>query len=141
MIKKIILLIIIFSSLMFQTKAQIDTIAYRKTMMGYQYSHQGRLLTYYQLNRLVKTCVEARGEMRKANLLNIGSSSLGAAGGAVIGYILAGKIIDGTDIDYKILAYGGGLVIVSVPLYYSTQKRTLNAVKKYNLYCGINTYN
>lgn len=129
MIKNIFFLIILLTSL--TVDAQTDTISYLKTINGYQFVYQNQELSFIRLSKIVKTCEEAKKEMNKAEFLWFGGYFFSYSGSYIVGYVLGGALF-GADIDYKLLAVGGGLVLGSIPLNMAISKHTIFAVKIFN---------
>ncbi|MBN2662170.1 MAG: hypothetical protein JXR68_00855 [Bacteroidales bacterium] len=129
MLKYIILIFIVFSA--FLAESQTDTISYIKTINGYQFVYQDQELSLFKLSKIVKTCQDAKKEMNKAEFIWLSSYLFSYTGGYIVGYILGGALF-GADINYELLAIGGGLVLVSIPLNLAISKHTLLAVQIFN---------
>jgi hypothetical protein len=113
------------------THAQSDSIYIAKNFWGYKFYHQNERLNINQLPLLMEDNPEALDIMVKAKNRHVLSSIVSGAGGFLIGLQLANTIIGGEP-NWTMAAIGGGLVIVSIPIYSKSYKLSSGAVNIHN---------
>lgn len=112
-------------------QSESDSVYIIKNFWGYKFYHQQERLNINQLPSLMEANPEALDKSVKAKNRYVLSSIVSGAGGFLIGLQLANTIIGG-DPNWTMAAIGGGLVIVSIPIYSQSYKLSSTAVGIYN---------
>lgn len=109
----------------------MDSIYVSKTFWGYKYYQGNYRINFNQLPMVMENNAEASLLIDKARSRHTFSAILSGAGGFLIGLQLANEIIGG-EANWAMVAVGGGLIAISIPIKASSNKLTLNAVDAYN---------
>ena len=122
-------------------EAQIysDSIFIQKSFIGYKFYQMDARINFNQLPEIMKEDQQAYILVKKAKNKNTISSILGGAGGFIIGLQLANVIITG-DPNWAVLAVGGGLVVISIPIFVKSNRQSLEAIDMYNSGLGISSH-
>lgn len=124
--------IIIFSALFLSFQySGAQHIRIEKTGLGTVFYQNNRLLSMSDLTNVVKKNDEAYSLIKKAKNNNVISQVIGGIGGFTIGWQL-GAALAGSQMNYKFLALGVGIILVSIPVSIKSRKQTQKAVDIYN---------
>ena len=108
-----------------------DSITMKKVFGGYQFYQGERLL---KMNDLTITMVlnnEAYKQIKSARSAYTMASILSYAGGFLVGWPL-GTAIGGGEPNWTLAGIGAGLIVVSIPITQSFNKKAKQAVDTYN---------
>jgi len=108
-----------------------DSIFISKGFLGYRYYHHDERLNINHLPALMYENAEAYELVTKAKNKQVLSSIVSGAGGFLIGLQLANLIIGG-EANWTVAAVGGGLIVVSIPVFSRSNKLSRLAVEGYN---------
>ena len=108
-----------------------DSIYVAKTFLGYKYYQSNFRINFNQLPSVMGNNADATMFIDKARNRHTFSAILSGAGGFLIGLQLANEIIGG-DANWAMVAVGGGLIAISIPVKASSNKLTIKAVDAYN---------
>ncbi|MDX9919072.1 MAG: hypothetical protein RB289_03650 [Paludibacter sp.] len=123
-------LLAVSMSFMFGQTAS-DSITMKKVFGGYQFYQGERLL---KMNDLTITMVlnnEAYKQIKSARSAYTMASILSYAGGFLVGWPL-GTAIGGGEPNWTLAGIGAGLIVVSIPITQSFNKKAKQAVDTYN---------
>lgn len=109
----------------------VDSISVAKTFLGYKYYQGNFRINFNQLPMLMENNAEASMLIDKARSRQTLSAILSGAGGFLIGLQLANEIIGG-EANWAMVAVGGGLIAISIPINASSNKLTIKAVNAFN---------
>jgi len=115
-----------------------DSVYIYKSFLGYKFIQHEERLNFNQLPDVLDENQEAFLLIKKAKTNNIVSSIIGGIGGFMIGWQLGTAIVGGEP-NWTLAAVGGGLVVVSIPIYSKSMGQTLRAVDLYNAGLGTNS--
>lgn len=127
--KKIIITVCVVIIAVLNCQAQ--KIEREKTFGGYKYSQGGVSLSMNELVSIMGTNSEAYELMKSARSTYTFAQIIGGAGGFMIGWPL-GTAIGGGDPNWTLAGIGAGLVVVSIPIYSTSNRKTKQAVDLYN---------
>ncbi len=108
-----------------------DTIQYRKTGAGYNFTLNNEALTLDRLENVLQNNPASFDYFKKAKSTKGIISVLGYAGGALIGYPL-GTMLGGGQPNWTLAAVGCGLLVIGIPIASNADKNILRAVQIYN---------
>lgn len=108
-----------------------DSISMKKFFGGYQFSQGGKRLNMYQLVNAMKPNEQAFNQIKSAQSTYTLASIIGGAGGFLIGWPI-GTAIGGGEPNWVMAGIGAGLVIVSIPISQSYNKKARQAVDTFN---------
>jgi hypothetical protein len=130
--KKInIILIILISSFNFAMGQTNDSITMKKVVGGYHFFLGEERLTVNQLVKAMKTNNEAYSLVKSAQSNNTIASVIGGVGGFMVGWTL-GTALGGGEPNWAVAGVGAGLIVVSIPISHSFNKKVKKAVETYN---------
>jgi hypothetical protein len=109
----------------------VDSIYVSKTFWGYKYYQGNFRINFNQLPEVMEYHADATMFIDKARNRHTLSAILSGAGGFLIGLQLANEIIGG-EANWAMVAVGGGLIAISIPISASSNKLTIKAVDAYN---------
>lgn len=98
---------------------------------GYLYTQGGELLSFYELDDLVKSNPLAYKQMRKAQSEYTVATVVSFAGGLLIGYPL-GTALGGGEPNWSIAGVGVVLTIIAIPIESSAHRKANQAIDLYN---------
>ncbi len=124
-------LLMILGAISAHAQTGSDSVYVAKSFWGNRFYHQGERLNINQLAPLLHENSEADILATKAKNKSVLSSILGGAGGFLIGLQLANAIIGGEP-NWTVAAVGGGLVVVSIPIFSRSNQLSNQAVDIYN---------
>jgi hypothetical protein len=112
---------------------QKDTIDVQKTFGGYRYMKNGQKLNSKELLNTLSIYPLAFNEAKVAKSNSICANILAFSGGILVGWYI-GSQINGQSNDNQVglLAAGGGLIGISIPLSLKSNKKMKTAVDLYN---------
>ncbi len=130
--KSAVLVLIIFMGFI-SAKAQTpsDSVFVHKNFWGYKFYQKDARLNFNQLPYIMESDQEAYLLIKKARNINTISSIISGTGGFLIGWQL-GTALFGGEVNWTMAAIGGGLIVVSIPIYSKSYKKSLQAVDIYN---------
>lgn len=130
--KKInIILIVIISSFNLAMGQTNDSITMKKVVGGYQFFQGEERLTVNKLVKAMKTNNEAYSLVKSAQSNNTIASVIGGVGGFMLGWNL-GTALGGGEPNWAVAGVGAGLIVVSIPISHSFNKKVKKAVETYN---------
>lgn len=113
-------------------ESENDSIIIKNGALGGQsYYLNSKRLSAAQLSTMMKPNEQAFKYINTGRTLNTFGNILGVAGGFMVGYTL-GRAMVGGEINWTIPLIGAGLVVVSLPLNASGNKKIRSAVELYN---------
>lgn len=117
----------------FSSKAQTpsDSVFVHKNFGVYKFFQKDARLNFNQLPYIMEDDQEAYHLIKKAKNTNVVSSIISGTGVFLIGWQLATVLIGG-EANWTMAAIGGGLVVISIPIYSKSYKQSLQAVNIYN---------
>ena len=122
-----------------EAQAYSDSIFFHKSFIGYKFYQMDSRINFNQLPEIMKEDQQAYVLVKKAKNKNTISSILGGAGGFLLALQLANVII-GEDPNWPMIAIGGGLVVISIPIFSKSYKQSLNAIDMYNSGLGTSSH-
>jgi hypothetical protein len=131
--KKIFLLLVLFTVSVFTGNAQDSSmkITSKKVFGGYVYKQNDKFLSGKQLVELMKNNTEALQLINSANTSKTWAMILGGAGGALVGFPI-GTAIGGGDAKWELAGAGAALLLITIPISNSYNKKSKKAVDIYN---------
>ncbi len=108
-----------------------DSIFVAKSFWGYNFYQTDVRLNFNQLPYIMEENKEAHLLIKKARSNHTISSILSGAGGFLIGWQL-GTALFGGEPNWAIAGVGGGLIVISIPLYSKSYRQSLEAIDIYN---------
>lgn len=127
----LLVLALVWASSSFGQTEERDSIYVAKGFLGYRYYHQDERLNINHLPLLMHDNAEAYELITKSKNKHVLSSIISGAGGFLIGLQIANVIIGG-DPNWSVVAAGGGLMVLSIPIFARSNKLSLQAVEIYN---------
>ena len=130
--KSVVLVFIIFMGFI-SAKAQTpsDSVFVHKNFWGYKFYQKDTRLNFNQLPYIMEGDQEAYLLIKKARNINTISSVISGIGGFLLGWQLVTVLVGG-EANWTMVAIGGGLIVVSIPIYSKSHKQSLQAVNLYN---------
>jgi len=125
--KYIYFLILVLSTFLLHTQ----TIQINKSLGVYQFYQNNKKITYRETINIMKADGESYQLIKSAYKNNIIAGSLGIMGCLIIGESLS-KTISGEKPNWKHTGIGTGLIVASIPIFSHSNKKSLQAVNKYN---------
>lgn len=126
--RKIILTLII---VVVSTASYSQKINMEKTFGGYKFTQNGKNLGLSELVNTMKNDEQSYSLAKSAKSNYVLSQIIGGAGGFMVGWPL-GTAIAGGEPNWTIAGIGAGLIIVSIPITSSANKKMKKAVNRYN---------
>lgn len=128
----IIFTLMAISSTFVLGQTAVDSISMEKGFGGYVF-YQGdqKLKNVTQLANVMKSNPEAHSQILSAKSSYNTALVLGGVGGAFIGWPL-GTALGGGEPNWALAGIGAGLVVVSIPLTQSFNKKAIQAVQTFN---------
>ncbi len=123
-------LLAVSMSFMFGQTAS-DSITMKKVFGGYQFYQGERLLKMSDLTITMVLNNEAYKQIKSARSAYTMASILSYAGGFLVGWPL-GTAIGGGEPNWTLAGIGAGLIVVSIPITQSFNKKAKQAVDTYN---------
>jgi len=131
--KRIFYLLIVLGGYLNVSQAQStsDSVFVYRGFLGYKYVYHDARLNFNQLPEILEDNQEAYQLIKKARTHHTFSSIISGTGGFLIGWQLGTALVGG-DPNWTMAAIGGGLIVVSIPLYTTAAKKSLDAIDLYN---------
>ena len=123
------LLVVTFSFTFGQTST--DSIAMKKVFGGYQFYQGEKILRMNQLVKAMEPNEQAYKQIKSAQSTYTLASIVGFAGGFMVGWPI-GTAISGGEPNWTMAGIGAGLIVVSIPISNSFNKKAKLAVDTYN---------
>ena len=114
-------------------------IEMKKVLGSYQFTQNGKKISYSSLVKLMESNSEAHNLMKKSKSNNTIASILGGAGGALIGFPL-GTAAGGGNANWTLAGIGAGLVALGSPISSSANRNGKKAVELYNSSLNSSSY-
>ncbi|QDH80704.1 hypothetical protein FKX85_17315 [Echinicola soli] len=127
--KKAMLTLVIVLSVSVLCCAQ--RIESHKVFGGYQYTQNGQHISFKHMTKAMESNPRAFDLIKKARTSNTFASIVGFAGGALIGWPI-GAALGGGEPNWALAGIGAGLIVVTIPISSSANKKTHQAVDIYN---------
>ncbi|ASB49151.1 hypothetical protein [Alkalitalea saponilacus] len=127
----IISLFIVSFSLTFGQSAVTDSITVKRVFGGYQFIQGEKRLTMHQLVNAMETNELALQQIKSAQSSHNLATIVGAVGGFMVGWPI-GAALGGGEPNWTMAGIGAGLIVVSIPITQSTNKKTIQAIETYN---------
>ena len=108
-----------------------DSISMKKVFGGYQFYQGDKRLNMNQLVKAMKPNEKAYKEIKSAQSTYTLSTIVGFAGGFMVGWPI-GTAIGGGEPNWTMAGIGAGLIVVSIPITQSFNKKAKQAVETYN---------
>lgn len=108
-----------------------NKITVQKSFGAVNFYQEGKSLTLRQLIRVITPCEAACAKIKSSQRLYTTGIITACVGGFIIGW-QAGNAINGHSPKWGIVALGGGIALVSIPLTKHSIKKAINAVDLYN---------
>lgn len=126
----ILTLLSVYSTFSFG-QTEVDSITMKKVFGGYEFYQGDKRLNVNQLVDAVKPNEQVYNEMKAAKSSYTLATIISSAGGFMIGWPL-GTAVGGGEPNWTVAGIGAGLVVVSIPISQSFNKKAKAAVDKYN---------
>ena len=114
--RRLLFFVLMFGFFISNAQIPSDSVFVAKNFWGYKFYQKDQRLNFNQLPYIMEGSSEAHTLITKARTNNTISSIIGGAGGFLIGWQLASAIIGG-DPNWTLAGIGGGLIIVSIPIF------------------------
>lgn len=108
-----------------------DSITMKKVFGGYQFYQGERLLKMSELTSTMVLNNEAYKQIKSAQSTYTMATIFSYAGGFLVGWPL-GTAIGGGEPNWTLAAIGAGLIVVTIPITQSFNKKAKQAVDTYN---------
>ncbi|MBS2101016.1 hypothetical protein [Carboxylicivirga linearis] len=108
-----------------------DSIRIEKTFGGYQFYQGEKRLKVKDLVNTMQSNAQAYQEIKSAQSSYTLASIVGFAGGFMVGWPL-GSALGGGEPNWTMAGIGAGLIVVSIPISKSFNKKAKQAVDTYN---------
>lgn len=109
-----------------------DSITMKKVFGGYQFIQADKKLSVKQLGEALKSNQVAHEQFKSAKSSYTLATVIGSVGGFLVGWQL-GTAIAGGEPNWAVGGIGAGLVVVSIPISSSFNKKAKQAVDLYNV--------
>ncbi|MBD0403019.1 hypothetical protein [Flammeovirga sp. EKP202] len=119
---------LILTALTFSHAQRIEA---EKKFGGYKFTQNGEYVTMKVLVQTMESNKEAYLLMKQARSNNILAGILGGAGGFMVGWTLGGAV-GGGEPTWALAGVGAGLIVTSIPIATSANKKAKKAVDLYN---------
>jgi len=127
----IILTVLVVSMSFAVGQTASDSITMKKVFGGYHFYQGEKRLNINQLVKAMKPNAQAYQQVLSAQSTYTLGSLIGGAGGALVGWPI-GTAIGGGDPNWTLAGIGACLIIVSIPLSQSFDKKVTQAIETYN---------
>ncbi len=131
--KKIVTFITLLTIACSFTYGQISTnsISMEKVFGGYQFYQDGKRLNMNQLVNTMKPNEQAYQQIKSAQSTYTLATIIGGAGGFMVGWPI-GTALGGGEPNWTMAGIGAGLIVASIPITQSFNKKAKQAVDTYN---------
>jgi ABC-type antimicrobial peptide transport system permease subunit len=113
-------------------QASNDSISMRKVYGGYVFYQGNSRLNMNQLVMAMENNEQAYQEIKSAKSTYTIASIIGFAGGFMVGWPI-GTLIGGGEPNWTMAGIGAGLIVVSIPISESFNKKARKAVNTFNV--------
>lgn len=108
-----------------------DSVSMKKVFGGYQFYQGEKRLNMNQLVNMMKPNNQAYQQIKSAQSTYTLSTIIGGVGGFMVGWPI-GTALGGGDPNWTMAGIGAGLIVVSIPISQSFNKKAKQAVETYN---------
>lgn len=108
-----------------------DSISMKKVFGGYQFYQGEQIIQMNQLVNSMKSNDLAYKQIKSAQSLSAFASVLGGVGGFMIGWPI-GTSLGGGEPEWAMAGIGAGLLVASIPIIHSMNKKAKKAIDIYN---------
>jgi hypothetical protein len=108
-----------------------DSISMKKVFGGYQFYQGDKRLSLNQLVDALKPNEQAYQQIISAQSTSTIASIIGGVGGFMVGWPI-GSAIGGKEPNWTMAGIGAGLIVVSIPIAQSFNKKAKQAVDTFN---------
>lgn len=108
-----------------------DTISIQKTFGGQKFYQADKRLSMAELKNILRSNDAAYRELRSAQTANTLATIIGGAGGFMVGWPI-GTSLGGGKPNWVMAGIGAGLIVASIPISQTFNKRSKNAVAMFN---------
>jgi len=108
-----------------------DSISMKKVFGGYQFYQGEKRLNMNQLVSMMKPNNQAYQQIKSAQSTYTLSTIIGGVGGFMVGWPI-GTALGGGEPNWTMAGIGAGLIVVSIPISQSFNKKAKQAVETYN---------
>ncbi len=108
-----------------------DSISMKKVFGAYQFYQGEQRLNMKQLVNTMKPNEQAYQQIKSAQSSYTLATISGAVGGFMVGWPI-GTAIGGGEPNWTIAGIGAGLIVISIPISQSSNKKAKQAVETYN---------
>ena len=126
----ILTLLVVSMSFTFGQTAS-DSISMKKVFGGYQFYQGEQRLNVNQLVNTMKPNNQAYQQIKSAQSIYTLSTIIGGVGGFMVGWPI-GTALGGGEPNWTMAGIGAGLIVVSIPISQSFNKKAKQAVETYN---------
>lgn len=126
----LVLNLILSCSILFGQQSN-DSIIAKKVFGGYTFSQNGEAMTMGDLKDAMQSNTDAYRKIKSARAYNYLSYALSFSGGFLAGYAL-GAGLGGGEVNWELAGLGAGLIVASVPISNSANRKAKEAVDIYN---------
>lgn len=126
----ILTLLVVSMSFTFGQTAS-DSISMKKVFGGYQFYQGEQRLNVNQLVNTMKPNNQAYQQIKSAQSTYTLATIIGGVGGFMVGWPI-GTALGGGEPNWTIAGIGAGLIVVSIPISQSFNKKAKQAVETYN---------
>lgn len=133
-------LIVVITVLLFgQISMNAQEIEMKKVWGGYQFLQDGKVLNVKNMQEIMKGNKEALALITSAKSNQNWALVLGTAGGALVGFPI-GTAIGGGEPKWALAGAGAALIVASIPIVKSFNKKASKAVELYNAEVSSSAY-
>jgi hypothetical protein len=131
--RKIAIILTLFASSISFTFGQTasDSISMKKVFGGYQFYQGEQRLNMNQLVNTMKSNDQAYQQIKSAQSTYTLATIIGGVGGFMVGWPI-GTALGGGEPNWTMAGIGAGLIVVSIPITQSFNKKAKQAVETYN---------
>lgn len=126
----ILTLLVVSKSFTFGQTAS-DSISMKKVFGGYQFYQGEQRLNVNQLVNTMKPNNQAYQQIKSAQSTYTIATIIGGVGGFMVGWPI-GTALGGGEPNWTMAGIGAGLIVVSIPISQSFNKKAKQAVETYN---------
>jgi len=126
----ILTLLVVSMSFTFGQTAS-DSISMKKVFGGYQFYQGEQRLNVNQLVNTMKPNNQAYQQIKSAQSTYTLATIIGGVGGFMVGWPI-GTALGGGEPNWTMAGIGAGLIVVSIPISQSFNKKAKQAVETYN---------
>lgn len=124
-------MLILLFTLLLLSMAQAQRVDVQKTWFGYQFTQNGKVLSYAQLQQLAQTNTDAVRRLKKAKKNSRFASVLTLAGLSCIG-VSVGQKIKGQATNWTWTLAGATTLSAAIPFHVRANRQSHAAIRLYN---------